>query len=73
MRDSRPTRMKKPERIYKPRIFQGRVMEQEDFEKLHEELLLFARIGPVTNEMRKLIEETWPEFVDKLPPKRTRL
>jgi hypothetical protein len=58
--------MKKPRRIYEPRIFQGRVMEQKDFEQLHKELLQFARIDAVTDDMHKLIEDVWPQTYVRL-------
>ena len=74
---SRPPRAKKrpwkkARRIYEPRIFQGRVMEQKELEKLHKELLKFDRIEAISDDMRKLIEDLWPELVHKLPPKEPR-
>jgi hypothetical protein len=62
--------MKKKRRIYEPRVFQGRVMEQKDFEQLHAEILTFDCIEAVTDEMRELIEDVWPELVHKLPLER---
>ena len=42
-------------------------MVQEDFERLH---LLETEVLPeVSDDMRHLVEEKWPELVHKLPPK----
>ena len=49
--------------------FEGRVMIPADLERLHKEILGFERIEAVSDEMRALIEELWPELVHKLPPK----
>jgi hypothetical protein len=38
-------------------------------ERLHKELLEFERIDHVSDEMRAVIEDLWPELVHKLPPK----
>jgi hypothetical protein len=37
--------------------------------RLHKELLEFERIDHVSDEMRAVIEDLWPELVHKLPPK----
>jgi hypothetical protein len=37
----------------------------------HKEILEFASIEAITDEMRELIEQEWPELVHKLPPKRS--
>jgi hypothetical protein len=44
-------------------------MMQEDFERLHKFLLETEGLPEVSDDMRKLIEEEWPELVHKLPPK----
>jgi hypothetical protein len=44
-------------------------MVQEDFEQLHEFLLETEGLSEVSDDMRKLVEEEWPELVHKLPPK----
>jgi hypothetical protein len=54
----------------KPKSRGGRVMEQKEFEQLHKELLKFDRIGVVSDNMRALIEELWPDLVYKLPAER---
>jgi hypothetical protein len=38
-------------------------------ERVHKEILKFERIEAVSDPIRKLIEELWPELVHKLPPK----
>jgi hypothetical protein len=55
-------------RKYEPRIFEGRVMTPADLERVHKETLGFERIEAVSDEMRALIEELWPELVYMLPP-----
>jgi hypothetical protein len=51
----------KLKRIYAPRLISDHIMMQEDFERLHKFLLEI--------EMRKLVEEEWPELAHKLPPR----
>ena len=63
----------KPKRIYAPRIVSDHIMVQEDFERLYKFLLETECLPEVSNDMRELIENEWPELVHKLPPKnRTR-
>jgi hypothetical protein len=50
----------KTKRIYAPPIVSDHIMLQEDFERLHSE---------VSDDIRELVEEEWPELVHKLPPK----
>jgi hypothetical protein len=45
-------------------------MTSADLERLHKELLEFKRIDVVSDEMRAVIEDLWPELVHKLPPKK---
>jgi hypothetical protein len=59
----------KPKRIYAPRIISDHIMVQEDFERLHKFLLETERLSEVSDDMRELIEDEWPELLDKLPPK----
>ena len=61
----------KPKRIYSPRIISDHVMMQEDFERLHKFLLETEglSLSEVSNDMRQLVEDEWPELVHKLPPK----
>ena len=56
-------------RVYDPRIFEGRVMLPDEIEQIHQELLEFEIIEAVSDPMRELIEDLWPELVHKLPPK----
>jgi hypothetical protein len=44
-------------------------MVQEDFERLHKFLLDTECLPEVSNDMRELVEEEWPELAHKLPPK----
>jgi hypothetical protein len=61
--------MKKPTRIYEPRVFRGHVMQQKEFEQIHKELLKFDRIEVISDDVRELVEAVWPELVHKLPPR----
>ena len=45
------------------------MMQQGEFEQLHRELLQSDRIDAVTDDMRELIEDTWPELAHKVPAK----
>ena len=62
-------RTSKLKRIYAPRIVSDHVMVQEDFERLHNFLLETECLSEVSDDMRELIEEEWPELVHKLPAK----
>ncbi len=67
---SRPRASKlKSKRIYAPRIVADHIMVQEDFERLHKFLLEMEDISEVSDDIRELVEEEWPELVHKLPPK----
>jgi hypothetical protein len=46
-------------------------MVQEDFERLHKFLLETECLSEVSDDMRELIEDEWPELLHKLPPKAT--
>jgi hypothetical protein len=59
----------KPKRIYAPRIISDHIMMQEDFERLYKFLLETERLSEVSDDMRELVEQEWPELVHKLPPK----
>jgi len=45
------------------------MMVEEDFECLHRFLLETESLSEVSDDMRELIEQEWPELVRKLPPK----
>ena len=59
----------KSKRIFAPRIISDHIMVQEDFERLHKFLLETEGLPEVSDDMRELVEEEWPELVHKLPPK----
>jgi hypothetical protein len=59
----------KPKRIYAPRIISDHIMVQEDFERLYKFLLESEGLSEVSDDMRRLVEQEWPELVHKLPPK----
>jgi hypothetical protein len=59
----------KPKRIFAPRIISDHMMLQEDFERLHKFLLETEGLTEVSDDMRELVEEEWPELVHKLPLK----
>jgi hypothetical protein len=62
--------MSKKRRTYQPRVFDGRVIMPDEIEQIHKEVLKFERIEAISDPMRELIEELWPELVHKLPPKK---
>ena len=62
-------RASKPKRIYAPRIISDHIMVLEDFERLYKFLLESEGLSEVSDDMRKLVEQEWPELVHKLPPK----
>jgi hypothetical protein len=64
--------MSKKRRVYQPRVVDGRVMTSADLERLHKELRDFERIDFISDEMREVIEDLWPELVHKLPPAKPR-
>ena len=47
-------------------------MVQEDFERLYKFLLETECLPEVSDDMRELIENEWPELVRKLPPRATK-
>jgi hypothetical protein len=58
-----------PKRTYAPRIIADHIMVQEDFERLHKFLLETEGLSEVSDDIRELVEEEWPELLHKLPPK----
>ena len=60
-------RASKLRRIYAQRIISDHIMVQEDFERLHKFLLETESLSEVSDDMRELIEQEWPELVHKLP------
>ena len=61
-----PSKLK---RIYAPRLISDHIMVQEDFERLHKFLLETEGLSEVSDDMRQLVQDEWPELVHKLPPK----
>ena len=62
----------KKRRTYQPRVFDGRVIisdEIERIQRIHKEVLEFERIEAISDPMRELVEDLWPELVHKLPPR----
>jgi hypothetical protein len=62
----------KPTRFYAPRIISDHIMVQEDFERLYKFLLETECLPEVSDDMRALIENEWPELVHKLPQRATK-
>jgi len=59
-------------RIYQTRVFDSRVIMPDEIERIHKDLLQFERIEAISDPMRELVEDLWPELVHKLPPRRSR-
>ena len=45
-------------------------MLQADLERLHKYMLEIEGVEVISDEMRAVVEELWPELVRKLPPKK---
>ena len=45
-------------------------MTPADLKRLHKYMLDLEHIGIISDEMRAVVEELWPELARKLPPKR---
>jgi hypothetical protein len=54
-------------RKYERRIVGGQVMMPADLERTHKFLLELERVDAISDEMREVVEELWPELVHKLP------
>jgi hypothetical protein len=59
-----------PRRRGHSHVFDGRIIHSAEIERIHKEVLDFKRIEAISEPMRELIEDLWPELVTKLPPKR---
>jgi len=55
---------------YQPRVFDGGIIMSDEIERIHKEVLEFESIEAISDPMRELIEDLWPELVYKLPPKK---
>jgi len=64
--------MTKKRRAYQPRLVGDEVMMPADLKRLHRYMLEVEHIGIMSDEMREVVEELWPELAHKLPPKRSR-
>jgi hypothetical protein len=62
--------MTKKRRTYQPCIVGEKVMMPADLRRLHKYMLDVEHIGIISDEMRKVVEELWPELAHKLPPKK---
>ena len=62
---------RKPRRTYQPRILgDGTVMTPADLKRLHKYMMEIEGISVISDEMRTVVEEEWPELAHKLPPKK---
>src|SRR5215813_10430131 len=55
---------------YSPRVVGGKVMTPADLRRLHKYLLEIEHIDHISDEMRAVVENEWPELAHKLPPKK---
>jgi len=62
--------MKKKRRLYQPRVFDGKIITSDEIERIQQRSPQIERIEAISNPMRELIEDLWPELVHKLPPKK---
>jgi hypothetical protein len=60
------------QRRYSPRIVGGKVMMPADLRRLHKYMLEIEHISVISDEVRAVVEEEWPELAHKLPPKAQR-
>jgi hypothetical protein len=61
---------KKERRVYLPRVLgSGQVMMPADLKRLHKYMLEIEHISVISDEVRAVVEEEWPELAHKLPPK----
>ena len=62
--------MTKKRRTYLPRIVGDKVIMPADLKRLHEYMLEVEYVDEISDEMRVVVEELWPELAHKLPPKK---
>jgi hypothetical protein len=60
----------KSKRMYAPRIVGNEVMTPAELEALHKSLLEAEGVAELSDEVRQIVEEEWPELLHKLPPRR---
>jgi len=58
-------------RAYEPRVVGAQVMMPAELQRLHNYMLDVERIDHISDEMRAVVEELWPELAHKLPSKRS--
>ena len=46
-----------------------KLMMPADLKRLHKYMLDVEQVGVISDEMREVVEELWPELAHKLPPK----
>jgi len=62
---------KKERRVYLPRVLgSGQVMMPADLKRLHKYMLEIEHISVISDEVRAVVEEEWPELAHKLPSKK---
>jgi hypothetical protein len=61
--------MRKERRVYKARLVGDKVMMPADLKRLHKYMLDIEGVDAISDEMRAVVEELWPELAHKLPPK----
>ena len=61
--------MPKKRRVYLSRVVGNQVMMPADLKRLHKYMREVEHISIVSDEMREVVEELWPELVHKPPPK----
>ena len=61
--------MSKKRRTYQPRIVGGQIMMPADLKRLHKYMLEIEHISVISDEVRAVVEEEWPELAHKLPPR----
>jgi hypothetical protein len=59
----------KKRRTYQPRLVGGKVMMPADLKRLHKYMLDIEGVDAISDEMRAVVEELWPELAHKLPLK----
>ena len=52
---------------YEPRLVGGRLVMPAELQALHQSLLAGEAIKVISDEMRSVIEQMWPELAGKLP------
>jgi hypothetical protein len=56
-------------RVYTPRVVSDHIMMQDDFVRLYRFLLETEDIPEISDDLRNVVEEEWPELAHKLPSK----